>query len=315
MSPADLSKALRTAVVGVGYLGSFHAQKHKSLSEGLYQGRVKFVGVYDARNETAKEVAGKLGVHAFGSVQEMIGQVDAVTISSITPAHFELAKQFLSSGVHVNIEKPMTVLVEEAEQLIALAHKNNLVLSVGHSERFSTLFAKLKSVITKPKYVELIRHAPFKTRGSDVSVLLDLAIHDVDLAFALCRDSGRDEAKIENVTGAKMASQTLDWANFDMRFKSGVTAHVSVSRVATEVQRLIRVYEDKVCWTANFQTLQLVASMEGVLESPISVEKCDNLLNETEAFFAAILDNKPIAVTGLDGLKALQAVAEAQRLL
>ena len=220
---------LRTAVVGVGYLGQFHAQKHKALTTGAWSTQAEFVGVCDLNATQAEKIAQDLGVKAFTRPQDLIGKVDAVTVASITPAHYELTKMFLEAGIHVNVEKPITVNVSEAQELIALAKKKNVILTVGHSERFSPVFTRLRELVINPLYVELFRHAPFKPRGAEVSVLHDLAIHDVDLALNLCAPQLSDtrDVTVTHAAGSRLATQQLDWSQFSLAF-AGVKAKALV---------------------------------------------------------------------------------------
>lgn len=300
---------LRTAVVGVGYLGRFHAQKYKALSESsAWSSQMEFVGVCDLSSNQAQAVASELKCQAFTDAKSLIGKVDAVTIATITPVHFELAKMFLEAGVHVNIEKPITVKTSEAQMLLDIALAKQCVIAVGHSERFSPLFARLKAFVKAPIYVELFRHAPYKPRGAEVSVLHDLAIHDVDLAFQLC---GTKYA-LSHVAGAKLATSTTDWCQFTMKFSPSLQALVSVSRVSPEVVRLIRVYERDRVIIANFQTgeIQIQKGTDPLITE--TVGKGDNLLMETEAFISSLIKQTPVVVSGEDGYRALKCLELVQ---
>ncbi len=197
---------LRAAVVGVGYLGNFHAQKYKTLSQ-KEEMNLEFVGVCDLSASQVEKAAGELGVQAFLKPEMLVGKVDAVTISTITPTHYELTKFFLENKIHVNVEKPLCLKSSEAEYLVKLAKINGLVLCVGHSERFNPVFSELKTVIPRPRFLEFNRYAPFKLRGSDVSVLHDLMIHDLDLMLAM--DSS--PSRLVSAQAGKIATKTYDW--------------------------------------------------------------------------------------------------------
>lgn len=177
---------LRCAVVGVGYLGRFHAQKYKALSESPSR-NVQMLGVCDASFDRAQTVAAELGVTAFADYRELVGKVDAVTVASTTKTHYEIAKFFLQNGVHVNVEKPMTVTIGEAEELVALANAKNLKLQVGHVERFNPALQAARQKLQTPLFIECHRLAPFKPRGVDVDVVLDLMIHDLDVILSLVK--------------------------------------------------------------------------------------------------------------------------------
>lgn len=306
------NKKLRSAVVGVGYLGNFHAQKY------MNNPKVELVGVCDHFPAQADKIAGELGVKSFHRPQDLIGQVDLVTVAASTLSHYELAKMFLQNGIHVNVEKPITATVSQAEELVALAAKNNLKLAVGHIERFNPSVNELKKHLKNPRMIELTRTAPYKVRGADVSVLHDLMIHDIDLLFWL---SGSD---IETMiaSGTKLVSKELDTASVSFKMKNGVHGVINVSRVSMGTQRSIRVLQDDCTLFANtgIHELEKVEKGSGVAEELVkatkwTVSKEDALQKETDAFIDCILNNTAPVVTGLDGLKALKAIEDVQRMI
>lgn len=305
------SKKLRAAVVGVGYLGNFHAQKYKSLSEKPEM-NVELIGVCDLNKPQVEKVAQELNVKAFYQVEELIGHIDVVTIATITPVHYKLSKFFLENGVHVNVEKPIALTTKEANELVEIANKQDLVLCVGHSERFNPAYKELKNKIHSPKYVEFNRNAPFKLRGSDVSVLHDLMIHDLDLMLHL--DSSR--CRLKTATAGRLATATYDWCSASFEFASGLQVHINSSRLAKEMVRNIKVIDQKNIWQANLQTGELEqGSLTENPEAPMSyqtqvVGRGDNLLSETEAFLQLIQGKGATAVTGQDGARALLLVEE-----
>lgn len=302
---------LRGAVVGVGYLGNFHAQKYKNNPD------VELVGVCDHFPAQADKIAAELGVKSFHRPQDLIGQVDMVTIAASTLSHFELAKTFLENGIHVNVEKPITATVPQAEELVSIADKKNLKLAVGHIERFNPAVNDLQKHLKNPKFMELTRMAPYKSRGADVSVLHDLAIHDMDLLFWL---SG---SEIESMTasGTKLVSKELDTASISFKMKSGLHAVINVSRVSPVAQRSIRVLQDDCTLFAQTGTLEIEKVVPGpggdelVKVSKWNVEKADALQRETDAFVDCVKNNKKPVVTGVDGLKALKAIEEIQKMI
>lgn len=298
--------ALRGAVIGVGYLGNFHAQKYKSLPE------VELVGVCDAFKEQAEKIGQNLGIPAYHNPQDLIGKVDVVTIAASTKSHYELAKLFLSHGVHVNVEKPITETSEQAKELIELAHKKNLVLSVGHIERFNPSLRELKKRLKNAESFELIRHAPYKSRGADVSVLHDLMIHDIDMMFWL---TGSDVASFQ-VSTQTIVSKEPDAAQAHFLMKNGMRVFISVSRAAPAIERRVKAYEKNQAY--------YVDSGSGVIEfitgngqeskvERIEVAKQDALQMETSEFFNAVLQKRSPAVSGVDGLRALQLVEDLLR--
>ncbi len=305
------NKKLRGAVVGVGYLGNFHAQKYKN------NPHVELVGVCDHFPAQADKIAADLGVKSFHRPEDLIGQVDLVTIAASTLSHFELAKLFLQNGIHVNVEKPITATVPQAEELVALAKKHNLKLAVGHIERFNPSVIELKKHLKNPRTIELTRMAPYKARGADVSVLHDLMIHDMDLLLWL---SG-SEVETMVGSGTKLVSKELDTASVSFKMKNGMHAIINVSRVSPTTQRSVRVTQDDCTLFAHTGTHELEKVEVGpggdelVKVTKWTVNKEDALQKETDAFIDCVLHNKTPVVTGLDGLKALQAIEDVQRMI
>jgi predicted dehydrogenase len=300
---------LRTAVVGVGYLGNFHAQKYKALQAKPELG-VELVGVCDLNEAQAKKVATDLGVASFTRPEDLVGKVDAVTIATITPAHYELTKFFLEKGLHVNVEKPICLKSSEAQDLVDLARSKKLTLCVGHSERFNPAFRELKKVLERPRFLEFNRYAPFKSRGSDVSVLHDLMIHDLDLMLSI--DS--TTCKLVTAEAGMLVTKTYDWCTATFEFESGLKVQVNSSRLAKEMTRSVRAIDSKSVWLANLQTGELEQTkVTKNPESPVTHEihntgRGDNLLTETENFVLAIEGKSHEAVTGEDGQRALALV-------
>ena len=298
---------LRTAVVGVGHLGRFHAQKHKSLQE------VELVGVCDASKEQAEKVGRELGVEAFTDPRDLLkAQVQAVTVAASTPAHYELVKLFLENGVHVLVEKPIASTSAQAEQLCAVAEKNGLKLQVGHVERFNPAFQSAREKITKPLFIECHRLAPFKVRSTEVDVVLDLMIHDLDVVLSLVAS----EPTVVSAVGSPVLTKVLDIANARIEFASGAVANLTASRVSLNTQRKFRIFQPDQYVSIDFQAGELnIMTKTGdwtegdsppIDHSAMSLEKGDALLGETRSFVEAILENKPVQVSGRDGLKALR---------
>lgn len=301
-------KKLRAAVVGVGYLGNFHAQKYKALSE-KNELSVELIAVCDQFEPQAKKIGEALKVPHFTDPKALLGKVDLVTIATVTPAHYELAKMFLENGVHVNVEKPIALKAEQARELVTLAEKKKLALAVGHSERFGTIFQKFHSKLQheRPRWVDLSRFAPFNKRGSDVSVIHDLMIHDLDLMLSL--DSTKP--RLLSARAGKMVTETHDWCSAVFEFESGLQVTVNCSRMSKEMIRQARAATKDHLWLANMQTGDLEKTNVNKTEGTVTVTseaigRSDNLLLETENFVQHLQNGTPLLVTGRDGLRALE---------
>jgi predicted dehydrogenase len=296
---------LRTAVVGVGYLGRFHADKHHTLDS------VEFVGVCDPDEERGLSVARELGRRYFADHHALLGKVDAVTIAASTTAHFELARFFLDNGVHVFVEKPMTRTSEEAAILTELADQRGLKLQIGHVERFNPALVAVRQTLTTVRFIECHRLAPFKGRGADVNVILDLMIHDLDVILSLVN------SEVNNVSavGIPVLTDDVDIANARIEFANGAIANVTASRVSTTAQRRFRVFQPNQYVSIDFGNCEVRRVSKHaewrersvpLQEETWNLEKGDALLAETKAFVAAITENKPCEVSGADGVAALK---------
>ena len=297
---------LRTAVIGVGYLGNFHAQKYASLDH------VELVGVVDADMARATEVASACGCKPFSDYQALIGQVDAVSVVVPTQMHHQVAKDFLAAGVHVLIEKPITVTVEQADELIALADAKNLVLQVGHLERFNPVLMAAGEALTGPLFVESVRIAPFKPRGTDVNVVLDLMIHDIEIIQHLVKSP---VASIDAV-GAPVLTGEEDIANARITFANGCVANVTSSRISFKSERKMRIFQRDSYLTLDFQNKKLMIAKKGSGEMlpgvpNISIHEeefgqSDPLFEEISSFVRAINQGTEPLVSGTDGRMALE---------
>ena len=297
---------LRTAVIGVGYLGNFHAQKYASLDH------VELVGVVDADMARATEVACACGCKAFSDYQSLLGQVDAVSVVVPTQMHHQVAKDFLEAGVHVLIEKPITVTVEQADELIALADTKKLVLQVGHLERFNPVLMAAGEALTGPLFVDSVRIAPFKPRGTDVNVVLDLMIHDIEIIQHLVKSP---VASIDAV-GAPVLTGEEDIANARITFKNGCVANVTASRISFKSERKMRIFQRDSYLTLDFQNKKLMIAKKGSGEMlpgvpNISIHEeefgqSDPLLEEVSSFVSAINQGTQPLVSGTDGRMALE---------
>ena len=296
---------VRAAVIGVGYLGRFHAQKYAALNS------VELVGVSDPNVKQGQKVADELNVEYFKNTSDLLGKVDAVTIASTTSSHFEVAQLFLQAGVHVNVEKPMTTTAAEGEILCKIAAEKGLKLQVGHIERFNPALVAAQEKLGRPLFIECHRLAPFNPRGNDVSVVLDLMIHDLDVVLSMIPS----EPTSVSAVGTCVLTNSPDIANARIEFACGAIANVTASRVSAQPQRKFRVFQDAQYLSIDFgkgqvQLVTKVGEAQGD-QLPIeteewNLEKGDALLFETEAFVDSIRKNEPCRVTGEDGLSALK---------
>ena len=306
---------IRTAVVGVGYLGKFHAQKYAALENS------ELIAVVDASQETADTIAGQLNVQGLTDYQSLLGKVDAVSIAAPTSLHYKIAKDFLENGSHVLIEKPITVTVEEADELIALAAANNLLIQVGFLERFNAAILKMDKVLTQPMFIESHRLAPFNPRATDVNVVLDLMIHDIDIILNIVKS----DLKSISASGAPVITDSSDIVNARLEFENGCVANVTASRVSMKTERKMRLFQQDGCVTIDFQNRELgvYQKSDQVDENGIpqitvnkdSYENNDALMTEIVAFLNSIETNSATLVTGEDGRKALDAAIQISKLL
>ncbi len=306
---------LRTAVIGVGYLGRFHAQKYRDIPGS------ELVAVADKDPVAAQQVASELGVVAVADYKDLLGRVDAVSIVVPTPLHFGMAEVFLDQGIHVLVEKPITETIEQAQRLIDLARLRKCVLQVGHLERFNPAIQAAAGLITTPRFIESHRLAPFKQRGTDVSVVLDLMIHDIDLIQELV---GKPIASIDAV-GAQVFSQDIDIANARIRFEGGCVVNTTASRVSLKQERKMRIFQDDAYLSIDLQQklLSVVSKKQpGPVDSPSQVaineqsfEQGDALRSEIEAFLNSVRTGSAPVVSGEDGLRALATAIQITELL
>jgi predicted dehydrogenase len=297
---------IRAAVIGVGYLGRFHAQKYAQLPT------CELVAVVDGREEVRNAVAGETGAQAVADFRALLGKVDAVSVVTPTPAHFEIADAFLAAGAHVLVEKPITETPEQARALIARAAKADRVLQVGHLERFNSAVLAAEPHISSPRFMECTRLAPYKERGTDVNVVLDLMIHDIDLVQSLAKS----EIESIDAIGTPVFSGEIDIANARIRFANGCVANTTASRVSLKTERKLRIFEDAAYISLDLQQkiLTLIRKRDGVPQPgqlPVSIEEAnleqgDALKSEIESFLDCIRNNSRPIVSGEDGLRALE---------
>ncbi len=303
------SKLLKCGVIGVGYLGRFHAQKF------MNNNKSDLVSIYDRDTDRAKEIAYDLKINSSPTVDDLLEQVDAVSIAATTSAHYELAKCALDKCKHVFIEKPITATSAQGKELCELAYKNGVKIQVGHIERLNPVFRAFKKELNHqtPVYMEFRRVAPFRSRGADVSVLHDLMIHDLDLALSI--DSSGFKNRV--ASGKSFLTQTLDYASCTIEFNSGSVAHFFSSRVGIEIERSMQVYSQDKHYHLDLGNRVMTEffpqdknSETPVGHSQIKFESSDALNEEINAFIDSVLENKPCIVSGEDGVRALEAVEQ-----
>ncbi len=304
-------KRLRVGVVGVGYLGAFHAEKYAALDS------VRLVGVVDTRGERAAEVARRLNTRAFTDYRELLGKVDCASLAVPTPLHYPLAAALLERDVDVLVEKPITSSAAEGEALVALAEARGRILQVGHLERFNPAIRSLAGVITRPRFIECHRLAPFVERGTEVDVILDLMIHDLDVILSVVHS----EVERVEAVGVPVLSETVDIANARLRFADGAIANVTASRVAMKRERKIRFFQADAYVSVDYgdkrvRVCRRLPAQAGDLPS-IDVEEhgfadADPLFDEIEAFVDAVRTRRRPLVDGATAVRALQ-VAERIR--
>lgn len=306
---------LNTAVIGVGYLGKFHAQKYASLPNS------NLVAVVDANPDNGKVIAAEHGCEALTDYRALFGRVDAVSIAAPTVYHYQIAKDCLENGIHVLIEKPITVTVAEADELIALAKARGLLIQVGHLERFNAALLALGDRLGQPKFIESHRLAPFNPRANDVNVVLDLMIHDIDIIQNIVGVPVKHIA----ASGTRVLTGSTDIANARIEFENGCVANVTASRVSLKTERKMRIFQADSCITIDFQNRALKLYSKGEkemfpgipeIESEESLfDNNDALKVEIIAFLDSIQHGKPTQVSGEDGRRALATAQEISRLM
>ncbi len=311
-----MTAPLRAAVIGVGYLGRFHAQKYANLPG------VTLAGVVDPNPATASRVAVELDTQAFTHHRELLGQVDLVSIASTTESHHAIARDCLEAGIHVLVEKPVTVTVAQADELIALAARRQCILQVGHLERYNPAWLAVRDKILAPVFIEAHRMAPFKPRGIDVSVVLDLMIHDLDLILPL---AGSPIKEIR-ASGVPVLTDGIDIANARIEFTNGCVANITASRTSTASMRRMRIFQHHEYLSIDFgeRKIGITRKREALIEGepPIDTETFqqppgDALLTEIQGFIASVRAGAaaPGACTGSHGREALAVALEIERLM
>jgi len=316
--------------IKVGLIGSGHLGKHhiKHLSKHV---DIDFVGFFDTNKEIAKQVSGEFSVKSFENFHQLLDSVDAIHIVTPTNTHYEIAKECLNKKKDVFIEKPITKNTKEACDIIEIAEKNNCIIQVGHIERFNPTVNRLKTVFTQPHYIEIERLAPFQLRGTEVPVVLDLMVHDIDLILSIVDSNIVDV----HASGASMMSDTVDLAHAHIKFENGVVANLKSSRIAQNYVRKIRTYEKNLYTITDLmipqievygleknnvfsdqcieQSVETAAGTKNLFYEKIIPQKEDALLSEIENFIVSIRKRKSPIVDGKQGLKALEVALQIEQ--
>ena len=300
-------RKVTAAVIGVGYLGRFHAQKYAQAAQ------CELAGVVDARQDARDAVAGEVGTRSIADHRELLGAVEAVSVVTPTPAHFPIARDFLESGAHVLVEKPITETPREARELIEIARRRGRILQVGHLERFNSAILAAEPYLRAPRFVECHRLAPYRERGTDVNVVLDLMIHDIDIVQTIV---GAPVKTIEAI-GTPVFSESIDIANARITFTNGCVVNATASRVSLKTERKMRIFAPPDAYLSLDLQQKIVTLIrkrgpgEPAGPLPVTIEEQsldpgDALQAEIDSFLACIRDGRPPVVTGEAGLMALE---------
>ncbi|MBN2033147.1 MAG: Gfo/Idh/MocA family oxidoreductase [Deltaproteobacteria bacterium] len=298
---------LRVGVIGVGHLGEYHVQKYKALPN------VTLVGLMDTNGARAAEISERYGVPTFASHQELLSDVDAVSLAVPTEKHFDVARDVLSQGVHLLVEKPITYQLEPADTLIRMALERDLVLQVGLVERFNPAVVKMESLLTKPVFLESHRMNVFTVRGTDVDVVLDLMIHDLDIILHVVPS----EVKELHAVGMSVLTDKTDIANARLIFEDGTVANLTASRVSDKPLRKIRIFQPDAYLSVNCLKREIsVTKLDGLTRDPHNFpqvtsnkthfEGMDPLADQISSFVKSVLRGSQPVVSGRDGRRALR---------
>ncbi len=300
-----MSEKVKVAVIGVGYLGKFHAKIYSEHPD------VELIGVVDARVENAQQIASQYSTTPYTSYEDVINEIDAVSIVVPTTYHYDVAMPFIEAGVQILLEKPIAATVEQAEQLVKAADNKNILLQIGHLERFNAGIVALSELVKTPRFIEAHRLGEFTIRATDVDVVTDLMIHDIDIILSLTK------SPIKNVSavGTKVLTDEIDIANARLEFENGSVANVTASRVSNKKFRRIRVFAPDKYMAVDFnaQNVEVITKTDKQPDQPfaglerevLEIKPVQPLDAEISDFIDAIKSGKTPTVSGHDGLAAL----------
>jgi len=300
---------VRIGVIGVGHIGAHHARIYSQIPD------VRLLAVVDTDQKRREKVAREYSTTGYANHVDILDKVDAVSVVVPTHLHYPVAKDFLEKGVHCLIEKPITPTLEEAEDLLGIARKKNLILQIGHVERFNSAILEAQKYIKEPKFIEAYRLGPYDPRTSNIGVVLDLMIHDIDIVLYLVRSA----VKNIDAIGGSVLSQNEDIANARINFQNGCVANISASRVSLEKFRKIRIFQKDVYISLDYvnQSLKIyqkkgkeVKSMKDMMILRPQLQKTDPLREELTHFIQCVRKNRKPLVSGKHGRDALEIALE-----
>jgi len=293
-------KRVKVAVVGVGYLGGFHAKKYAAMSD------VDLIGVVDIDKKRVLQIAQDVGSKPYIDYREILDRVDAVSIAVPTTLHSSIAIPFLEKGIAILLEKPMTSSLDEGRRIIAAAKRGKGILQIGHLERFNPAIIALAGSIKRPMFIEVHRISPFRKRSTDVDVILDLMIHDIDIILSLVNS---EIASVEAV-GVPVLTDQVDIANARLRFESGCIANITASRVSLDVMRKIRIFQPdsyiSIDYAKKAVDIYKLSSKKQIVHKNTKISDTDALEAEIRAFVDAVRFNKTPVVDGIAGLTSIE---------
>ncbi|HWM24076.1 MAG TPA: Gfo/Idh/MocA family oxidoreductase [Chthoniobacterales bacterium] len=296
-------KKLRVGVVGVGHIGKNHARLYAELSGA------QFAAIYDTDQARALQLAGEFGVVAAGSLQEFAEQVDAASIATPTNTHFEIARELLAQDKHLLIEKPIAENTAHASDLAELAADRRLVLQVGHVERFNPVLSALEKRLTNPRFIEAHRLSPYPNRSTDIGVVLDLMIHDLEIILHLVRSP----VQTIDAVGVPVLSRGEDIANARLRFENGCVANITSSRISPEQMRKIRVFQENAYLSLDYQnqTGEIYRrTAEGLTKEAVEIEREEPLKRQLSSFLECAQTGRAPKVSGFQAAAALELAVE-----
>ena len=291
---------LRVAVIGVGYLGRFHAQKYAAMDD------VDLVGVVDIDKNRAEDIAAEVKSNAYSDLLSLTDGLDAVSIAVPTSSHAKVSIPLLEKGINVLLEKPISAQINKAQQIIDAAKQGGAILQIGHLERFNPALLKLADDIKQPMFIEGHRISPFKERGIDVDVILDIMIHDIDIILSLVKSP---IASVEAV-GVPVLTDDVDIANARIRFESGCIANLTASRVSADIMRKIRIFQSNSYISIDFAKASVdiytLNEERQIGHSRLTMSESDALAAEIRSFVDCIKTGSAVIVDGLAGLRAIE---------
>ena len=294
---------LRVGVVGVGHIGSNHARLYAA------QSNAEFTAIYDTDRAKAEQLAAEHGVRASGSLAEFLDQVDAASVATPTNSHFEVARQLIERGKHALVEKPIADNPAEATELARMAAERQVVLQVGHVERFNPVLSALEQRLSHPRFIEANRLSPYPNRSTDIGVVLDLMIHDLEIILHLVRSP----VQTIDAVGVPVLSRGEDIANARLRFENGCVANITSSRISPERMRKIRVFQEDAYLSLDYQAqtgeiYRRIAT--GIERDQVEIEREEPLKQQLAAFVECAATGRAPKVSGFEATAALELAVE-----